>query len=149
MNVNLKIWRQKSGSSNGALKTYRLENIDPNISFLEMLDILNIKLVKEKREPVAFDHDCREGICGMCSLFINGQAHGPDRGITTCQLHMRTFNDGDTIYIEPWRSSALPVIKDLVVDRSAFDSIQHSGGYISVNTSGHTQDENATPIPKA
>ena len=114
-----------------------------------MLDILNENLIDNREEPVAFDHDCREGICGMCSLFINGQAHGPDRGVTTCQLHMRTFNDGDTIYIEPWRSSALPVIKDLVVDRSAFDRIQHAGGYISVNTSGNTQDANATPIPKA
>ena len=148
MNVNLKVWRQKSGETKGLLKTYRLENIDPNISFLEMLDILNIKLVKEKNDPVAFDHDCREGICGSCSLFINGRAHGPDRRITTCQLHMRKFKDGDTIYIEPFRAKAFPVIKDLVVDRSAFDRIQHAGGYISINTSGNTQDANATPVNK-
>ena len=128
---------------------YKVTNISEDSSFLEMLDILNENLINQGDEPVAFDHDCREGICGMCSLFINGQAHGPDRGITTCQLHMRMFNDGDTIYIEPWRSTALPVIKDLVVDRSAFDRIQHAGGYISVNTSGNTQDANATPIPKA
>ena len=148
MNVNLKIWRQGSDSDKGTLKTYRLENIDPNISFLEMLDILNEQLIDEGKEPVAFDHDCREGICGMCSLYINGQAHGPDRGVTTCQLHMRMFNDGDTIYIEPWRSKAMPVIKDLIVDRSAFDRIQHAGGFISVNTSGNSQDANAIPIEK-
>ena len=148
MNINLKIWRQKSDHQDGGLRSYRLENIDPNISFLEMLDILNIKLVKEKKDPVAFDHDCREGICGMCSMYINGQAHGPSRGTTTCQLHMRSFKDGDTIFIEPWRSKSLPVIKDLVVDRSAFDRIQQAGGFISVNTSGNTQDANAVPIPK-
>ena len=148
MNVNLKIWRQGSDSDKGTLKTYRLENIDPNISFLEMLDILNIKLVKEKKDPVAFDHDCREGICGSCSLFINGRAHGPDTGITTCQLHMRKFQDGDSIVIEPFRASSFPVIKDLVVDRKSFDRIQHAGGYISINTSGNTQDANTIPIRK-
>ena len=118
------------------------------MSFLEMLDVLNSKLIQENEEPVSFDHDCREGICGSCSLFINGRAHGPDKRITTCQLHMRKFNDGDTIYIEPFRANAFPVIKDLVVDRSAFDRIQHAGGYISVNTSGNTQDANAIPINK-
>jgi len=149
MDLNLKIWRQNSRQDKGKMVKYQVTNISEDSSFLEMLDILNENLINQGDEPVAFDHDCREGICGMCSLFINGQAHGPDRGITTCQLHMRMFNDGDTIYIEPWRSSALPVIKDLVVDRSAFDRIQHAGGYISVNTSGNTQDANATPIPKA
>tara|TARA_B100001758_G_scaffold244983_1_gene257197 strand:+ start:257 stop:1009 length:753 start_codon:yes stop_codon:yes gene_type:complete len=149
MDLNLKIWRQSDRADKGKIVDYRITDISKDSSFLEMLDILNENLIDNGEEPVAFDHDCREGICGMCSLFINGQAHGPDRGITTCQLHMRTFKDGDTIYIEPWRSSALPVIKDLVVDRSAFDRIQHAGGYISVNTSGNTQDANATPIPKA
>ena len=149
MDLNLKIWRQSNRTDKGKIVDYKVTDISKDSSFLEMLDILNENLIDNGEEPVAFDHDCREGICGMCSLFINGQAHGPDRGITTCQLHMRTFNNGDTIYIEPWRSSALPVIKDLVVDRSAFDRIQHAGGYISVNTSGNTQDANATPIPKA
>ncbi len=148
MNLTLKIWRQKSRDSKGSMKTYKVENISKDSSFLEMLDILNVDLVNNKEEPVAFDHDCREGICGMCSLYINGEAHGPDKRITTCQLHMRKFNDGDTIYIEPWRARALPVVKDLVVDRSAFDRIQQAGGYISVNTSGNTQDANLTPIPK-
>tara|TARA_B100001287_G_scaffold242251_1_gene217598 strand:+ start:1203 stop:1949 length:747 start_codon:yes stop_codon:yes gene_type:complete len=148
MNLTLKIWRQKSRGSKGSMKTYKVENISKDSSFLEMLDILNVDLVNNKEEPVAFDHDCREGICGMCSLYINGEAHGPDKRITTCQLHMRKFNDGDTIYIEPWRAKALPVVKDLVVDRSAFDRIQQAGGYISVNTSGNTQDANLTPIPK-
>tara|TARA_B100000287_G_C20584274_1_gene761609 strand:+ start:203 stop:955 length:753 start_codon:yes stop_codon:yes gene_type:complete len=149
MDLNLNIWRQSNRNDKGKMVKYRVTDISEDSSFLEMLDILNENLINQGEEPVAFDHDCREGICGMCSLFINGQAHGPDRGVTTCQLHMRMFNDGDTIYIEPWRSSALPVIKDLVVDRSAFDRIQHAGGYISVNTSGNTQDANATPIPKA
>ena len=148
MNLTLKIWRQKSRDTEGSMKTYKVENISKDSSFLEMLDILNVDLVNNKEEPVAFDHDCREGICGMCSLYINGEAHGPDKRITTCQLHMRKFNDGDTIYIEPWRAKALPVVKDLVVDRSAFDRIQQAGGYISVNTSGNTQDANLTPIPK-
>ena len=118
------------------------------MSFLEMMDVLNEELINRNEDPVAFDHDCREGICGSCSMFINGQAHGPDRVVTTCQLHMRKFNDGDTIFIEPFRAKPFPVIKDLVVDRSAFDRIQHAGGYISVNTSGNTQDANAIPIEK-
>ena len=128
--------------------TYNVENISKDSSFLEMLDILNNDLLEKGQEPVAFDHDCREGICGMCSLYINGKAHGPDSRITTCQLHMRKFKDGETIYIEPWRAKALPIIKDLIVDRSAFDRIQQAGGYISVNTSGNTQDANLTPVPK-
>jgi succinate dehydrogenase / fumarate reductase iron-sulfur subunit len=123
-------------------------DISEHMSFLEMMDVLNEQLINKGDEPVAFDHDCREGICGMCSMYINGEAHGPDRGVTTCQLHMRMFNDGDTIYIEPFRAKAFPVIKDLIVDRTAFDRIQQSGGYISVNTSGNTQDANATPISK-
>ena len=127
---------------------YKVTNISDHMSFLEMLDVLNEQLIEQGEEPVAFDHDCREGICGMCSLFINGEAHGPDRGITTCQLHMRMFKDGDTITIEPWRATAFPVIKDLIVDRTAFERIQQAGGYISVNTSGNTQDANAIPIPK-
>jgi succinate dehydrogenase / fumarate reductase iron-sulfur subunit len=127
---------------------YNVADISEHMSFLEMMDVLNEQLVNTGEEPVAFDHDCREGICGSCSMFINGEAHGPVKGTTTCQLHMRSFNDGDTIYIEPFRAKAFPVLKDLVVDRSSFDRIQHSGGFISVNTSGNTQDANATPIPK-
>lgn len=130
------------------METYQVSKISPDSSFLEMMDILNEQLLEQGIEPVAFDHDCREGICGMCSMYINGEAHGPGREITTCQLHMREFNNGDTIYIEPWRASAFPVIKDLVVDRSAFDRIMAAGGFISVNTSGNTQDANALPIPK-
>lgn len=148
MDLTLKIWRQKDAKSEGKMETYPIKDISEHSSFLEMLDVLNENLVNEGKEPVAFDHDCREGICGMCSLYINGEAHGPDRGVTTCQLHMRMFNDGDTIYIEPFRSKAFPVIKDLVVDRGSFDRIQHAGGFISVNTSGNTQDANALPIPK-
>ena len=148
MKLKLKIWRQKNSESKGKIIDYDIENISPDMSFLEMLDVLNAKLINEDQEPVSFDHDCREGICGSCSLFINGRAHGPDRRITTCQLHMRKFKDGDTIYIEPFRAKAFPVIKDLVVDRSAFDRIQHAGGYISINTSGNTQDANATPVNK-
>ncbi|MFN5910142.1 MAG: succinate dehydrogenase/fumarate reductase iron-sulfur subunit [Bacteroidota bacterium] len=148
ININLKIWRQKDSNSKGNMETYKLDNVSTDSSFLEMLDQLNEQLINERKEPVAFDHDCREGICGMCSLYINGRAHGPDRGITTCQLHMRKFNDGDTIYVEPWRSKAFPVIKDLVVDRSAFDRIQQAGGFVSVNTSGKTMDANAIPVPK-
>jgi fumarate reductase, iron-sulfur protein len=148
MNLTLKIWRQKDAKSKGQMVEYKVTNISDHMSFLEMLDILNEQLIEKGEEPVAFDHDCREGICGMCSLFINGEAHGPDRGITTCQLHMRMFKDGDTITIEPWRATAFPVIKDLMVDRSAFERIQQAGGYISVNTSGDTQDANAIPIPK-
>ena len=148
MNLTLKIWRQKDAKSKGQMVEYKVSNISDHMSFLEMLDILNEQLIEKGEEPVAFDHDCREGICGMCSLFINGEAHGPDRGITTCQLHMRMFKDGDTITIEPWRATAFPVIKDLMVDRNAFERIQQAGGYISVNTSGNTQDANAIPIPK-
>ena len=148
MDLILKVWRQKDSKAKGKIETYPISDISENSSFLEMMDVLNIKLIEDGKEPVAFDHDCREGICGMCSMYINGQAHGPSRGTTTCQLHMRSFNDGDTIYIEPWRSKSLPVIKDLVVDRSAFDRIQQAGGFISVNTSGNTQDANAVPIPK-
>jgi len=148
MNLKLKVWRQESNSSSGELKDYNVSEISPDMSFLEMMDVLNEELIERNEDPIAFDHDCREGICGSCSMFINGQAHGPDRLITTCQLHMRKFNDGDTIYIEPFRAKPFPVIKDLVVDRSAFDRIQHAGGYISVNTSGNTQDANAIPIEK-
>lgn len=149
ININLKIWRQKNANSKGSMETYKLDNVSTDSSFLEMLDQLNEQLVNERKEPIAFDHDCREGICGMCSLYINGEAHGPDRGVTTCQLHMRKFKDGETIYVEPWRAKAFPVIKDLVVDRSAFDRIQQAGGFVSVNTSGRTMDANAIPIGKA
>ena len=148
MKLTLKIWRQKNFKTKGRIVNYEIDNISPDMSFLEMLDVLNADLISKDEDPVSFDHDCREGICGSCSLFINGQAHGPDRRITTCQLHMRKFKDGDTIYIEPFRAKAFPVIKDLVVDRSAFDRIQQSGGYISVNTSGNTQDANSIPINK-
>ncbi len=148
MNLTLKIWRQKGANDKGRMVDYKVNDISEHMSFLEMMDVLNEQLIAEGEEPVAFDHDCREGICGMCSLYINGEAHGPDRGITTCQLHMRMFNDGDTITIEPWRAAAFPVIKDLVVDRTAFERIQQAGGFISVNTSGNTQDANAIPISK-
>ena len=148
MKLTLKIWRQKNAESKGGIVNYYIDDISPDMSFLEMLDVLNANLISKDEEPVSFDHDCREGICGSCSLFINGQAHGPDRRITTCQLHMRKFKDGDTIFIEPFRAKAFPIIKDLVVDRSAFDRIQQSGGYISVNTSGNTQDANSIPINK-
>ena len=148
MNLTLKVWRQKNSQEKGRMVDYKVTNISDHMSFLEMLDVLNEQLIEKGEEPVAFDHDCREGICGMCSLFINGEAHGPDRGVTTCQLHMRMFKDGDTITIEPWRATAFPVIKDLIVDRTAFERIQQAGGYISVNTSGNTQDANAIPIPK-
>jgi len=148
INITLKIWRQKNSQAKGGLETYQLEKVSTDSSFLEMLDQLNEQLINSNQSPVAFDHDCREGICGMCSLYINGRAHGPDTGTTTCQLHMRKFKDGDTIYIEPWRSKAFPIIKDLVVDRSAFDRIQQAGGFVSVNTSGRTMDANAIPIPK-
>ena len=147
MNLKLKIWRQKNAKAQGEFKNYTVENISPDTSFLEMLDILNNDLIHKGEEPIVFDHDCREGICGMCSLHINGHAHGPDEDITTCQLHMRKFKDGDTIVIEPWRSKAFPVIKDLAVDRSAFDKILQAGGFISVNTGG-VPDANAIPIPK-
>jgi succinate dehydrogenase / fumarate reductase iron-sulfur subunit len=148
MDLTLKIWRQDGAEDKGKMVDYKVTEISGSMSFLEMMDVLNEQLVNAGEQPVAFDHDCREGICGMCSMYINGQAHGPGRGVTTCQLHMRMFKDGDTITIEPWRATAFPVIKDLVVDRSAFDRIQHSGGYISVNTSGNTQDANATLISK-
>lgn len=148
MNLTLKIWRQKDASSKGQMVDYKVTEISEHMSFLEMMDVLNEQLVNAGEQPVAFDHDCREGICGMCSMYINGEAHGPDRNVTTCQLHMRMFKDGDTITIEPWRAAAFPVIKDLVVDRTAFDRIQHAGGYISVNTSGNTQDANSIPISK-
>lgn len=149
MKLTLKIWRQKGPNDKGQMVTYPVDHIDGDMSFLEMLDVLNDQLIESGDEPIAFDHDCREGICGMCSLYINGEAHGPDRGVTTCQLHMRKFKDGDTIYIEPWRAKAFPVIKDLVVDRSSFDRIMASGGFVSVNTSGNTVDANAIPVPKA
>jgi succinate dehydrogenase / fumarate reductase iron-sulfur subunit len=148
MNLTLKIWRQKDASTKGKMVDYKISESSDHMSFLEMMDVLNEQIINKGEEPVAFDHDCREGICGMCSMYINGEAHGPDRGVTTCQLHMRMFNDGDTITIEPWRAASFPVIKDLVVNRSAFDRIQHAGGYISVNTSGNTQDANSIPISK-
>lgn len=148
MNLTLKIWRQKDAETKGKMVVYKVTEISEHMSFLEMMDVLNEQLVNSNEEPVAFDHDCREGICGMCSMQINGEPHGPDRGVTTCQLHMRMFKDGDTITIEPFRAKAFPVIKDLVVDRSSFERIQQAGGYISVNTSGNTQDANAIPIPK-
>ncbi len=148
MKLNLKIWRQSGPDTEGRLVDYPIDNISPDMSFLEMLDVLNNELIEAGEEPVAFDHDCREGICGSCSLYINGEAHGPSRLITTCQLHMRSFKDGDTIYIEPWRANAFPVIKDLSVDRSAFDRVMSAGGFVSVNTSGNTIDANAIPIPK-
>ncbi|MAO16262.1 succinate dehydrogenase/fumarate reductase iron-sulfur subunit [Muricauda ruestringensis] len=148
MKLYLKIWRQKDASTPGKIVDYTLDGVEGDMSFLEMLDILNEELVSKGEEPVEFDHDCREGICGTCSLQINGEPHGPDRLVTTCQLHMRKFNDGDTIVIEPFRATAFPVIKDLIVDRSAFDRIQQAGGYISVNTSGNTIDANAIPINK-
>ena len=148
MKLTLKIWRQKNATTKGELKTYPIDGIEGDMSFLEMLDVLNEALINKGEEPVVFDHDCREGICGACSLQINGEPHGPDRLVTTCQLHMRMFNDGDTIVIEPFRAKAFPVIKDLVVDRSAFDRIQQAGGYISVNTSGNTIDANTIPVNK-
>ena len=148
MNLTLKVWRQENATAVGKIETYPISGVSPDMSFLEMIDLLNEKLIREGKDPVAFDHDCREGICGMCSMFINGEAHGPNRGVTTCQLHMRSFKDGDTIYIEPWRSEGFPVIKDLMVDRGAFDRIMQAGGFVSVNTSGRTMDANAIPIPK-
>jgi succinate dehydrogenase / fumarate reductase iron-sulfur subunit len=148
MNLTLKIWRQKNANDKGNMVDYQISDVSPDMSFLEMLDVLNNQLIEKGDSPVAFDHDCREGICGMCSLYINGEAHGPDRRVTTCQLHMRMFKDGDTIHIEPFRAKAFPIIKDLVVDRSAFDRVQHAGGFISVNTSGNTQDANSIPISK-
>ncbi|ALM21209.1 succinate dehydrogenase iron-sulfur protein [Nonlabens tegetincola] len=148
MKLTLKIWRQENANAKGKMVTYQLDGVDGDMSFLEMMDILNEDLNNKGEEPVEFDHDCREGICGACSMVINGQPHGPQKLTTTCQLHMRKFKDGDTITIEPWRAAAFPVIKDLMVDRSAFDRIQQAGGYISVNTSGNTQDANAIPVEK-
>ena len=148
MNLTLKIWRQKDAKTKGKIEAYKVNDISEHMSFLEMMDVLNEQIINEGGEPVAFDHDCREGICGMCSMVINGKPHGPSKAITTCQLHMRSFNDGDTIFIEPWRANAFPVIKDLVVDRGSFDRIIQAGGYVSVNTSGNTIDANAIPIPK-
>mgnify|MGYP001158201335 CR=1 FL=1 len=148
MELSLKIWRQKNAKSKGEMKKYNISEIDPDMSFLEMLDTLNQKLIHNGEDPVAFDHDCREGICGSCSLVINGAPHGPAKATTTCQLHMRKFKSGDTIYIEPFRASSFPIIKDLIVDRTAFERIQHAGGYVSVNTSGKTIDANAIPIAK-
>ncbi len=147
MNFTLKIWRQKNAKAKGKFVTYNIENISESCSFLEMLDILNNQLIEKGDDPVSFDHDCREGICGTCSLYINGRPHGPDDAVTTCQLHMRRFKDGDTIVIEPWRSGAFPVIRDLMVDRKAFDKIIQAGGFISVNTGG-IPDANAILIPK-
>lgn len=147
MNLTLKVWRQKDAKSAGKIETYEAKDISPDMSFLEMIDVVNESLIKKGVDPIAFDHDCREGICGACSMYINGHAHGPKKGITTCQLHMRSFKDGETITIEPWRAKAFPVVKDLVVDRSSFDRIIQAGGYVSVNT-GVTIDANAIPIPK-
>ncbi|MEZ5046621.1 MAG: succinate dehydrogenase/fumarate reductase iron-sulfur subunit [Chitinophagaceae bacterium] len=147
INLNLKVWRQANSNSAGKFETYKAENISTEMSFLEMFDVVNEKLINEGQDPIAFDHDCREGICGMCSMHINGRAHGPWNGTTTCQLHMRAFKDGETITVEPWRAKAFPVLKDLTVDRSAFDRIQQAGGFVSVNT-GNAQDGNALPINK-
>ena len=148
MNLTLKVWRQANAEAKGRMETYPIADVSPDMSFLEMMDVLNEQLMGQGIDPIAFDHDCREGICGMCSMFINGEAHGPDRLVTTCQLHMRKFNDGDTITIEPFRAKAFPVIKDLTVDRSSFDRVQQAGGFVSVNTSGNTQDANSIPIDK-
>ena len=147
MKLTLKIWRQKNAQDKGGIVDYPIDGIEPDMSFLEMLDVLNEQLINKGDEPVAFDHDCREGICGMCSLYINGRPHGPDDDVTTCQLHMRKFKDGQTVTIEPWRSAAFPIIRDLIVDRRAFDKIIAAGGYVSVNTGG-VPDANAIAIPK-
>ncbi len=147
MNLNLRVWRQKNSKAQGKLESYQVKNISSEMSFLEMMDVLNEQLIDEGGEPITFDHDCREGICGMCSMYINGRAHGPWAANTTCQLHMRAYKDGDTITIEPWRANGFPVVKDLMVDRSAFDRIIQAGGYISVNT-GNAVDANSLPINK-
>jgi succinate dehydrogenase / fumarate reductase iron-sulfur subunit len=147
MNVNLKVWRQKNQADVGHFENYKANDISPDMSFLEMMDVVNEQLIKEGKAPVEFDHDCREGICGTCSMYINGRAHGPNVGVTTCQLHMRSFKDGDTIVVEPWRSAAFPVLRDLIVDRRAFDTIQQAGGFVSVNT-GSAPDANSIPVPK-
>lgn len=149
MDLTLRIWRQESAEAKGRFVNYQVQDISPDASFLEMLDILNEALVRKGEEPIAFDHDCREGICGACSLYINGRPHGPDAGITTCQMHMRNFKDGETIVIEPWRAKPFPVIKDLMTDRTAFDEIMQAGGYVSVRTGGTLPDANALPIPRA
>ncbi len=147
MNLTLKVWRQKNAADKGSFVTYKVNNVMSDMSFLEMFDVLNEELISKGEEAIAFDHDCREGICGMCSMYINGRPHGPLKGTTTCQLHMRHFHDGETIVVEPWRAEAFPVIRDLVVDRSSFDRIQQAGGFVSVNT-GNAPDANSTPIPK-
>ena len=147
MNLTLKVWKQKNKNEKGRFETIEAKGISPDMSFLEMFDVVNEKLINEGKEPIAFDHDCREGICGMCSMYINGQPHGPKQGVTTCQLHMRSFKDGDTIVVEPWRSAAFPVIKDLAVDRSSFDRIMAAGGFVSVNT-GNVKDTNNILIRK-
>lgn len=147
MNLTLKVWRQKNNADKGRFETYPANNISADMSFLEMIDVVNESIIKEGKDPIAFDHDCREGICGMCSMYINGRPHGPKGATTTCQLHMRSFKDGETLVIEPWRASAFPVIKDLAVDRSSFDRILQAGGYVSVNT-GSVQDANNIPIGK-
>lgn len=147
MNLTLKVWKQKNKNEKGRFETYEAKGISPDMSFLEMFDVVNEKLISDGKEPIAFDHDCREGICGMCSMYINGRPHGPKQGVTTCQLHMRSFKDGDTIVVEPWRSAAFPVIKDLAVDRSSFDRIMAAGGYVSVNT-GNAKDANNILINK-
>lgn len=148
MDLTLKIWRQANQKDKGGFKTYQAKNVSADSSFLEMIDELNEELIHKGEDPIAFDHDCREGICGMCSMYINGEPHGPQKATTTCQLHMRKFKDGETITIEPWRSKGFPVIKDLMVDRSSFDRIIQAGGYVSVNTSGSTLDANAIPVKK-
>lgn len=147
MKITLKVWRQKNNKTKGQFETYKLDNISEDMSFLEMFDVLNEQLIQEGKEPVVFDHDCREGICGMCSMYINGRPHGPKDAVTTCQLHMRSFKDGDIIVVEPWRAAAFPVLKDLSVDRSSFDRIMSAGGFVSVNT-GNAQDANSLPIGK-
>jgi len=147
MNLTLKVWRQKNSATPGKFVTYKADNISPDMSFLEMLDVVNEDLVKKNEDPIHFDHDCREGICGMCSLVINGEPHGPKRATTTCQLHMRSFSDKDTIVIEPWRAASFPVVKDLITNRAAFERIQQAGGYVSVGTGG-VPDANEIPIPK-
>ena len=147
MNLTLKVWRQKNKNEKGRFETIEAKGISPDMSFLEMFDVVNEQLISSGKEPIAFDHDCREGICGMCSMYINGRPHGPKEGVTTCQLHMRSFSDGDTIVVEPWRSAAFPVIKDLAVDRSSFDRIMSAGGFVSVNT-GNAKDANNILIPK-
>tara|TARA_B100000767_G_C19737285_1_gene524488 strand:+ start:811 stop:1560 length:750 start_codon:yes stop_codon:yes gene_type:complete len=148
MNFTINVWRQNGPKEKGGIAAYEVSDISDDMSFLEMIDVLNEQLIIQDIDPIVFDHDCREGICGMCSMFINGEAHGPGRGVTTCQLHMREFKDGDTITIEPFRAKAFPIIKDLMVDRGSFDRIIQAGGYVSVNTSGNLPDANATPIEK-